>query len=67
MRMTSQMFSMFIAMLIISIFVGRLEIAPENFGGLVTSIQVAFIAFTALCFGGIFGSLARDSARGKSA
>jgi EmrB/QacA subfamily drug resistance transporter len=63
MRMTGQMFSMGIAMLIINIFVGRVEIAPEYFPELVTSMQVAFIAFAALCFGGIFASLAR----GKSA
>jgi MFS family permease len=67
MRMTGQMFSMGIAMLIINIFVGRVEIAPEYFPELVTSMQVAFIAFAALCFGGIFASLARGSARGKSA
>src|SRR4030043_1419564 len=65
MRLTGQMFSMGIAMLIISIFVGRVEIAPEHFEELVTSMQVAFMAFAALCFGGIFASLARDSARSK--
>ncbi len=67
MRLTGQMFSMGIAMLIISIFVGRVEIAPEYFDDLVASMQVAFIVFAALCFLGIFASLARDSARGKSA
>jgi len=67
MRMTGQMFSMGIAMLIINIFVGRVEIAPEYFPELVTSMQVAFIAFAALCFGGIFASLARGSGGGKSA
>jgi hypothetical protein len=67
MRTTGQMFSMGIAMLIINIFVGRVEIAPEYFPELVTSMQVAFTAFAALCFGGIFASLARDSAGGKSA
>lgn len=59
MRLTGQMFSMGIAMLIISIFVGRVEIAPEHFQALVTSMQVAFIVFAALCFAGIFASLAR--------
>lgn len=59
MRLTGQMFSMGIAMLIISIFVGRVEITSEHFPELVTSMQVAFIAFAALCFGGIFASLAR--------
>jgi MFS family permease len=59
MRMTGQMFSMGIAMLIISIFVGRVEITPEHFSELVTSMQVAFIVFATLCFGGIFASLAR--------
>ncbi len=67
MRLTGQMFSMGIAMLIISIFVGRVEIVPEYFDDLVASMQVAFIVFAALCFLGIFASLARDSARGKSA
>ena len=59
MRLTGQMFSMGIAMLIISIFVGRVEITSEHFPELVTSMQVAFIAFAALCLGGVFASLAR--------
>lgn len=48
-----------IAMLIIGVFVGRVETTPERHPELVTSMQVAFVVFAALCFGGIFASLAR--------
>jgi hypothetical protein len=48
-----------IAMLIIGVFVGRVEITPERHPELVISMQVAFVVFAALCCGGIFASLAR--------
>lgn len=63
MRLTGQMFSMGIAMLLIAIFVGRVEIAPERYPALMRSLQVAFTVFAALCFAGIFASLARGKAR----
>jgi hypothetical protein len=63
MRMTGQMFSMGIALLIISIFVGKSKITPENHSALLSGIGIAFILFTILCFAGIFASLARGRIR----
>jgi hypothetical protein len=52
-----------IALLIISIFVGKSKITPENHSALISGIGIAFILFTILCFAGIFASLARGRIR----
>jgi MFS family permease len=39
--------------------IGRVQITPEYYPSLMRSIVVAFIIFTALCFVGIFASMAR--------
>ncbi|MGQ9625907.1 MAG: MFS transporter [Anaerolineae bacterium] len=59
MRLTGQMFSMGIAMLIFAIYIGKVQITPEYYPNFLTSVKTAFIIFAALCFGGIFASLAR--------
>jgi MFS family permease len=63
MRITGQMFSMGVALLIISIFIGKSTIAPENHNALLSGIGIAFILFTILCFAGIFASMARGRIR----
>jgi len=63
MRLTGQMFSMGIAMLIISLAMGRVRITPEFYAQFLLSLRWAFIIFTLLCFGGIFASLARGRSR----
>ena len=63
MRLTGQMLSMGIALLIISIFIGQSKITPENHNALLSGIGIAFILFTILCFAGIFASLARGKIR----
>ena len=63
MRITGQMFSMGLALLIISIFIGKSKIIPENHFALLNGIEIAFIIFTILCFAGIFASLARGRIR----
>lgn len=63
MRMVGQMFSMGIAMLIISTIMGRVQIAPSNYGLFLKSTKIAFVVFSILCFGGIFASLARGKLR----
>lgn len=65
MRQVGMMFSMGIAMVLFAVYIGRVEITPEYYPAFVTSIKVAFGIFTVLCFGGIFASLARGSARLK--
>jgi EmrB/QacA subfamily drug resistance transporter len=63
MRLTGQMFSMGIALLIISIFIGKSKITIKNNDALISGIGVAFILFTILCFAGIFASMARGRIR----
>ncbi|MBN2465823.1 MFS transporter [candidate division WOR-3 bacterium] len=59
MRMVGQMFSMGIAMLLLVLFVGRVQITSAQHNGLLPTMRVAFGIFAALCLGGVFASLAR--------
>jgi len=63
MRMIGQMFSMGIAMLIFSIYIGKIQIAPQHYSLFLKSLKTAFIVFAILCFGGIFASVARGKVR----
>ena len=63
MRLTGQMLSMGIATVIFALHIGSARIAPENYPQFLASVRTAFILFAALCFGGIFASLARGKVR----
>ena len=63
MRLTGQMLSMGIAMLIFAIYIGKVQITPEHYSLFLTSMKTAFVIFAVLCFGGIFTSLARGKVR----
>jgi len=63
MRLTGQMLSMGIAMLIFAIYIGKIQITPQYYSLFLTSIKTAFIIFAVLCFVGIFASLARGKVR----
>ena len=63
MRQIGQMLSMGIAMLLLAIYMGRVPITPEYYQLFLQSMKTSFIVFTALCFGGIFASLARGNIR----
>lgn len=63
MRLIGQMLSMGIAMIILAVFIGRVEITPEYYLPFLKSMNIAFIIFSALCFAGIFASLARGMVR----
>ena len=65
MRMVGQMFSMGIAMLLLALFVGRVELGPAQAGALLASMKVAFGVFALLCLGGVFASLARGKLHGR--
>jgi len=58
-RLMGQMLSMGISMSIIAVFIGPIQITPEQGVELVKAVRVAFLVFGALCFGGVFASLAR--------
>ena len=59
MRMLGQMMSMGIAMMLISLFIGKQTINPETYPGLISAMRIGFIIFSVLSILGIFASLAR--------
>jgi len=63
MRLTGQMLSLGIAMLLFAVYIGKVQITPEYYPLFLKSAKTAFAIFAALCFGGIFASLARGKVR----
>ena len=66
MRMVGQMMSMGIAMMLISLFIGKQTINPETYRGLISAMRTGFIVFSVLSLLGIFASLARHEVSGKA-
>jgi EmrB/QacA subfamily drug resistance transporter len=63
MRLTGQMFSMGIIMLLFSVYLGKVQITPEYHDVFMKCARIGFTAFAALCFTGIFASLSRGNMR----
>jgi len=63
MRLTGQMLSLGIAMLMFSIYIGKVQITPEYHPLFLASTRTCLIIFAGCCFGGIFASLARGNVR----
>ena len=63
MRLTGQMFSMGIAMLVFAVYVGGVQITARYHPPFLSGVRVAFFIFAVLCLGGIFASLARGRVR----
>lgn len=63
MRLLGQMLSMGIAMMIIAVVVGRVEITPEVSLSLMSAMHIGFVVFSVMCFIGIFFSMARGNIR----
>jgi EmrB/QacA subfamily drug resistance transporter len=63
MRLLGQMLSMAIATLIFSVFIGKVQMTPEYYPMLITSVKVGFTIFALLCAVGIFFSLSRGQLR----
>ena len=59
MRLTGQAFSMGMALLLFALYIGRVQITPEYYPLFLKSMKIAFSISAALCFGGIFASIAR--------
>jgi MFS family permease len=59
MRLIGQTFSMGMALLLFALYIGRVKITPEYYPLFLKSMRTAFIIMAALCFGGIFASIAR--------
>ena len=63
MRMTGMAFSMGIALMLFSIYIGKVQITPETYPLFLRCTKLAFPFFAVLCFGGVFASLARGNIR----
>jgi len=63
MRAVGMVLSMGVAMLMFALYIGRVQITPEYYPLFQESMNVSFIIFAVLCFGGIFASLARGKVR----
>ncbi|KYK38589.1 MAG: MFS transporter [Theionarchaea archaeon DG-70] len=63
MRLLGQMTSMGIAMVVIALYIGKVEITPEYYVMFLKSAKLIFTIFAGLCFGGVFASLARGKIR----
>ncbi len=63
MRSIGQMTSMGIAMLVIAVKVGEVEITAGYYGLFLVSVKVTLWIFVGLCFVGVFASLARGNVR----
>jgi len=59
MRLTGQMFSMGITMLVFAVILGSQPISEANNPLLLKSIQIIFTILSIICCGGILASLAR--------
>jgi MFS family permease len=63
MRQVGMVFSMGVAMLMFTLYIGRVQITPEYHSLFLVSMKTSFIIFAILCFSGIFASLARGKIR----
>jgi len=63
MRLTGQMLSMGIVMLIFATTIGRVAITAACYAEFLRSMKIAFIIFSALCTVGVFASLVRGNVR----
>ena len=66
MRMVGQMMSMGIAMMLLSLFIGKQTINPDTYPGLISAMRTGFVIFSILSVLGIFASLARHEKPGIS-
>jgi EmrB/QacA subfamily drug resistance transporter len=62
-RQVGLVLSMGIAALMFALYMGRVQITPESYPLFQQSMKTSFIIFAALCFSGIFASLARGKVR----
>jgi EmrB/QacA subfamily drug resistance transporter len=63
MRLTGQMLSMGLTVLLFSLIIGRAKITPDVHPQFLHSARLGFLFFAALCVGGVFASLARGHLR----
>jgi EmrB/QacA subfamily drug resistance transporter len=61
MRLTGQMLSMGLVMVVFSIIIGRVQITPEHYPLFLRSVRILFLLSAILCAAGIFASLTRGT------
>jgi EmrB/QacA subfamily drug resistance transporter len=66
MRMVGQMMSMGIAMMLISLYIGKQSIKAATYPGLISAMRAGFVIFSILSVFGIFASLARHKKQAKT-
>ncbi len=59
MRLVGQALSLGLVLLLFSLYIGKVEITPDSYPLFLKAMKIAFIISTALCFLGIFASIAR--------
>jgi hypothetical protein len=64
MRLTGQMFSMGMTLLLFALYIGPVQITAEKYPLFLTCVKMAFIISAILCFAGIFASIARGKTHG---
>ncbi len=64
MRQVGMTFSMGVVMMILAVHIGQAQVSPENAEAFISGMHTAFTVFAALCFLGIFASLARGKGNG---
>ena len=63
MRLIGQTLSMAVAMLVLTLYLGGVQITPEQFPLFLEGARTVFRVFSALCFLGVFASLVRGRLR----
>jgi len=63
-RLTGQMLSVGISMMVFSLVMGRARIEPAVYPLFLRSARIAFVFFAVLCVAGVFASLARGNREG---
>jgi MFS family permease len=66
MRMVGQMMSMGIAMMLISLYIGKKTINPATYPGLISAMRTGFEIFSILSVVGVFASLARHEPQSEA-
>jgi EmrB/QacA subfamily drug resistance transporter len=66
MRLTGQMLSMGMTLMLFALYIGPVQITLENYPLFSKSMKTAFIISAILCFAGIFASVARGKTHGDS-
>lgn len=61
MRLSGQMLSLGVTMLLFSLVMGRVPIRPENYPQFLKSVRLAFVFYAGLCALGVWASLARGN------